>query len=145
MIEANWHFDLGQPGRDLWRGELIGYDADLATRAVVKLARRPLPGGRARPNIADVRAALLELGRREVVEREAWHALPPGPLPKPAWVSRWERARAAGDFRIFPEQVPGYLDHQKDDPLDERAYALPTSPQDDATDWVQPHEYAESA
>lgn len=148
MVEANWHCDFGKEGRDLWRHLLEPYDAELGTRAVARLAKNPLPANRARPQLSDLRSVLVMLSRESNYRR----ALAPARHAKPGWVDRWERARDVGDFRIFPEQAPGYraLQHSDDpnvadDPLNVIAYALPDSPQDDATDWVQPHEYTEAA
>ena len=47
---------------------------------------------------------------------------------KPEWVTRWERARAAKDTRLFPEQLP--VCHRPE-------------PFDNADVWVQPDEYLE--
>lgn len=143
MVEANWHCDLGKEGRELWRQMLEPYDAGVATRAVALLAKHPLPGGRARPNVADLRTIIVSISRHD--SEENWRELPAGPLPRPAWVDRWERARAEGDQRAFPEQIPGYLALQKEDPANATAYALPDSPTTNEADWVQPHEYVGAA
>jgi hypothetical protein len=142
MVESSWLCDFGPAGRELWRQMLEPYDAELATRAVAEMARHPLPGNRARPTVADLRAVIVRLARTEH-ELEGWRELPPSPLPKPEWVSRWTRARAAGDRRMFPEQVPGALAIQRDDPRNLLAYAFPEGPESDPAHWVQEHEYAE--
>lgn len=144
MVESNWHFDLGAQGRELWRDAIEPYDAALATAAVAALARQPLPGGRARPVLADLRQVLIRIARDQA-ERESWRGLPPEPLGRPSWVTRWERARAAGDARLFPEQAPGLIALQKGDPANAAAYRLPSAPETDAEVWVQPDEYAERA
>lgn len=136
MVESTWRVDYGRAGRELWRDMLLPYDPQMATRAVADLSKRQ----RERPTIADLRQVLVSLKSRETAD-QAWRELPPAPLPTPEWVKRWKRARAAGDERIFPEQIPGYLDLQKDHPLNVEAYKLPTTPTGDAADWVQEGEY----
>ena len=137
MIEAGWSFDLGANGRELWREVLLPYELELATRAVTALAKDL----RQRPSVADVRSMILKI-KRDEGEQQAWRLLPAAPIPEPEWVGRWRRARAADDFRIFPEQIPGYLALQEDHPRNLIAYALPSSDTDNAADWIQPGEYA---
>lgn len=55
MVESNWRFDLGS-ARALWREELVRFDAELATKAVAKLAREL----HRRPDLSD----LLDLLRQ---------------------------------------------------------------------------------
>lgn len=140
MVESAWRVDYGSEGRKLWRQMLYPYDAALATKAAAQLSQRQ----RERPTVADLRQTILMLRKREI-EENSWRELPPEKLSQPAWVKRWERARTAGDFRIFPEQIPGYLELQKVEPrhLNMIAYALPESEPTDANDWVQEHEYVE--
>lgn len=56
MVESNWRFDLG-PARALWREELLPFDAELATKAVAKLAREL----HRRPDLSDLRDLLIRL------------------------------------------------------------------------------------
>lgn len=134
MVESNWMCDFGERGRELWRKLLEPYDAELATRAIAELAKMPLPGNRARPTVADLRGVIVRLRRIEY-DTSAWReGLPSGPLARPEWVSRWTRARAAGDHRPFPEQVPGFR---------EIPVALPPEPVTDRDVWVQADEYLE--
>lgn len=139
MVESNWHLDLGAEGRELWRSSLEPFDADVATKAVANLARSPLPSNRSRPQLSDLRAAIFALERSRI--RPV--ALTAGRHPKPEWVKRWQRARDAGDARMFPEQASGYRELQRMDgnPLNVIAYALPEAPTSDASVWVQPGEY----
>lgn len=65
MVESSWLCDFGPAGRELWRQMLEPYDAELATRAVAEMARHPLPGNRARPTVADLRAVIVRLARTE--------------------------------------------------------------------------------
>lgn len=136
MVESAWRVDYGPEGRRLWREMLLPHDAEIATKAAAQLSQRQ----RERPTIADLRQVILSL-RRQQIDENAWRGLPPEKHEKPAWVKRWEKARDVSDFRIFPEQIPGYLDLQKDE-KNTVAYALPSSPQDDVSDWVQSGEYA---
>ncbi len=73
----------------------------------------------------------------------------------PAWVKRWQLARRADDFRLFPEQLPGvrslHFDHGYPQGDDAKVLGYPSgyepqilashSPQDDSESWVQPEEY----
>lgn len=49
MVESNWRFDLGT-ARALWREELVRFDAEVATKAVAKLAREL----HRRPDLSDL-------------------------------------------------------------------------------------------
>jgi hypothetical protein len=140
MVESAWRIDYGPEGRKLWRDMLLPYKPDLAVRATAILSQRQ----RERPTIADLRQVILSL-RKQEIEAEGWRQLPAEKPVKPAWVKRWEKARAAGDTRVFPEQIPGYIDLQKDKdvPMNAIAYALPETAATNEKDWVQEHEYTE--
>jgi hypothetical protein len=119
MIRAAWDMYLDDAGRQAWTDFLVDQDADDAMAAFYKLRDRQ----RERPRIADFREVIKMLARPE---EPLQPALPVGPFVIPEWVLRWKRARAAGDYRAFPEQVP-YVQH--------------SAPQTDEKVWVQPHEY----
>jgi len=140
MVESHYQTDFGSDGRTVWLYELADYDAATATRAVAMLARNPLPANRARPQLSDFRAVYLKLAKDEAVAN-AKPALPVSPSRRPAWVERWERARAAGDARPFPEQAPGYEELRRASELDRVAYALPNTPHSEREVWVQPDEF----
>lgn len=122
MVEANWHFDLG-PAREMWRNDLMVYNAEIATLALSELARRqPL-----KVNLADLIEAIHaveERGRRQAAEdrrkEEDAKALAEGRrgYACPEWahvwswdrnrtVARWEKDRVPykdRNFRGFPQQ-----------------------------------------
>jgi len=144
MCENNWRLKLDASVRELWRDSLTPYDPELGTRVVIQLANTE-----ERLTLPVLRSALLR-ARRAQIDDDAWRGLLPDKRPKPEWVLRWERARAAGDERIFPEQIPGYLQMQRCEPREAgddvfienlEAYALPLTPVDDRRDWVQEDEY----
>ena len=56
MVESNWRFDL-QNARSLWREELVRFDAEIATRAVAKLAREL----HRRPDLSDLLDLLKQM------------------------------------------------------------------------------------
>lgn len=56
MVESNWRFDLGT-ARSLWREELVRFDAEVATKAVAKLAREL----HRRPDLSDLLSILGRL------------------------------------------------------------------------------------
>src|SRR5512134_783201 len=96
MIESNWRFDLG-PARAMWREQLLPFDAEIATRAVVRLARTM----HTQPRLVDV----LEVIR----------ILTPTPTPAPVitedvrhvgiptWVYVWSWARFRRDPPLDPD------------------------------------------
>jgi hypothetical protein len=49
MVESNWSFDL-ETARPMWRAQLLPFDAEIATQAIVRLARTQT----SRPRLADV-------------------------------------------------------------------------------------------
>ena len=101
-------------------------DAALTANAVIR-AQREL---RYRPAVAELR----EYVRVEAKVENAWREEPAEKQPRPLWVQRWARARAAGDGRPFPEQALAMRD---------QGYSTPTEPADDAAVWVQGGEYLE--
>ena len=56
MVESNWRFDLGT-ARALWREELVRFDADVAVKAVAKLAREL----HRRPDLSDLLDLLKQM------------------------------------------------------------------------------------
>lgn len=140
MVESHFQTDFGTDGRDLWAFELREHDADIATKAVAYLARHGLPNNRARPQLHDYRAVYLKLARDAQIAAQL-PQLQVSPMRKPPWVKRWERARAAGDPRPFPEQAPGYEALRREHPLNAEAYKLPHIAHSSREHWVQPDEY----
>jgi hypothetical protein len=60
---------------------------------------------------------------------------------KPDWILRWERARAAGDLRPFPEQAEVLHAFARRSPEDYKAYSPPGVPITDGEFWIQDDEY----
>jgi hypothetical protein len=114
---------------------IMGLPADVTTRAVAR-AQKKLEF---RPSVA----ALMEYVQieRRLSEREVAEFVVPEKIPKPTWVERWERARAVGDQRPFPEQIPGMDALARISPENYAAYAPPEVPISDREVWVQGDEY----
>lgn len=110
------------------------------------------------PRIADLREAYRAEAHRmqQDAERNVRATLPEQTAPE--WVARWRRARAAGDYRLFPEQAPGIreLHRYHGSPVGAEAKTdgfpsgyeaemrLLTTPASDAAVWVQPSEYLDN-
>lgn len=116
---------------------ILPLDAVVTTHAVAR-ARNAL---KYRPSIAELRE-FIQIERRLSQEQEAELVLPDKPV-KPVWVRRWERARAAGDMRPFPEQMTVLDLLARASPEHYKVYAPPEQPITDAEFWVQEDEYLE--
>lgn len=114
---------------------ILPWDAKITTHALAR-ARNTL---KYRPAISELRE-FVQIERRLSETEEAHYILPEKP-EKPAWVIRWERARAAGDWRPFPEQITGMDTLARRDPDNYSTYAPPETPFSDSSVWVQPDEY----
>jgi hypothetical protein len=116
--------------------DLLPYDAAITTRALAR-ARNEI---KYRPSLAELRDFIQ-------AERRASEAsvplVEPNYPPKPDWIDRWERARAAKDMRPFPEQAEAMHAFARRSPEDYKAYAPPGVPTSDREFWVQPDEYQE--
>ena len=108
MIESNWHFDLG-PARSMWRTELMMWDADLATKALVYLGKRQTY----KINLADFVQTLEMLNRnlkdevRRAADAKAIEQGRRGYAP-PEWVLVWNwirNYREPKDDRPLPQQA----------------------------------------
>jgi hypothetical protein len=105
MVESGWSCDFGMQGRTLWCRMLYDYDAELATQAVVEMSRNPLPGGRFKPQVSDLRQIILSLKRGAAVPTQ----LEEGKrgVVAPEWFHVWNFARQIRDpreERSFPQQ-----------------------------------------
>lgn len=105
MVESGWSCDFGMDGRRLWAHMLFPYDAEVATQAVIEMSKVPLPGGRFKPQVSDLREVLLSLTRRA----EPQPALEEGKRGEaaPEWVHVWAWARVKRDPPVsepFPQQ-----------------------------------------
>ena len=110
-------------------------DAAITTRAVGRAVNEL----KYRPSIAELRE-FVRIERALSEPEESRFVLPDKP-PKPLWVDRWERARAAGDLRPFPEQITALDSLARQGALDYAAYRPPEAPVSDREHWVQPDEY----
>lgn len=107
MIESNWHFDLGEATRRMWRQEIMLYDVDLATKAIVHLAKRQAY----KITLADLSQTLEMFSRN--VRQEQRHAEDAKALeqgrrgyatPEWVWVWMWARQqREPTEERPFPQ------------------------------------------
>ncbi len=134
----------GWPG-PVWEAErleayvqgIISWDAAITTRALAR-ARNAL---KYRPSIAELREFVQIEQRAKISEQEQISLILPEKPFKPDWVSRWERARKAGDMRLFPEQAAGLNALCRQSPEDFKAYRLPEAETSDESVWVQEGEY----
>ena len=105
MVESNWHFDLG-PAREMWRTELVGYEAELGTRAIGFLAKK----SHYKINLSDVVQAITMFERNaRVDDATATKAIEEGrrgwATPEWVWVWKWARnSRDPIEERSFPQQ-----------------------------------------
>lgn len=138
MIVSGWPGPPWEtPRLEAYVDSLLPLDAEVTTKAVVR-ARNKL---KYRPSISELRE-FIQIERRLDQTEEARYVLPDKP-DKPAWVARWERARAADDWRPFPEQMQGMDTLARRDPDNFGTYAPPEAPVTDRTVWVQDDEYLE--
>lgn len=110
MVESGWSCDFGMQGRTLWCRMLYDYDAELATNAVVEMSRNPLPGGRFKPQVSDLRAIILAFIRKTATPE----SIDDGKrgVNAPEWYHVWfwaRRLRDPVDDRSFPQQE-GHVD-----------------------------------
>lgn len=115
MIESNWHFDLGEAGRKMWRQEIMLYDAELAAKSLAHLARR----ASYKITLADLSQTLEMFARNlradELRAADA-KALTEGrrgyATPEWVWVWKWARqVREPTEDRAFP-QMRDFADPQ---------------------------------
>lgn len=138
MVANGWPGPTWETARlEAYVDAILPWDAEVTTQAVVR-ARNTL---KYRPSISELRE-FVQIERRLSEPDEARFVLPDKPV-KPAWVERWERARAADDWRPFPEQLQGMDTLARRDPDNYSTYAPPEAPFTDDSVWVQPDEYLE--
>lgn len=117
---------------------LLSFEAKATTAAVLR-AQKEL---RYRPSIAELRE-FIHIEQRLAEPEDSWRHQPPEPLPRPEWTIRWARARAANDWRPFPEQRDAMTRMANEHPGNFRVYSPPPYPTDLRDFWVQPDEYLE--
>lgn len=132
MIVSSWPGQTWDEDRlSMYVNSILDWDAANTTRAVARATQHL----RYRPSVAELRE-FVQIEWRAAKGETAFD-LPPR-QEKPDWVLRWERARAAGDLRVFPEQMVGLAWLAK---ADGPAYAPPDAPLSDSSVFVQAHEY----
>jgi hypothetical protein len=122
-------------------GHLMPLDARNVTLAVGKAVKKL----KYRPSIAELLEFVRIVERESIPDGEVIGYMPLVKIPKPHWVLRWERARAAGDMRPFPEQLHALTALSRVDESHYAAYAPPDAPITDRAVWVQEDEYLEAA
>lgn len=138
MIANSWPGQAWEADRlEAYVNAIITWDAEITTRAVARSVNKL----KYRPSVAEL-LEFVQIERRAVmsVQEEAELVRTEKPL-KPLWVERWERARAAGDMRPFPEQRAAMDILSRASPEDFKAYAPPQAPLSDASAWVQGGEF----
>jgi hypothetical protein len=136
FIVNSWPGPDWEPERlNAYVNAILPLDAEATTKAVAKAVEKL----KFRPSVAELREFVRM--ERQPSERELADYMPVEAQPKPAWVSRWERARAARDMRPFPEQLHALDKLARVDPEHYRVYAPPQHPLTDAEHWVQPSEF----
>lgn len=139
MVAHGWPGAAWETERmEAYVGAIESYDAELTTAAVMR-AQKTL---RYRPSIAELRE-FVALERKLREPDDDWRHQPLVAPPRPSWVPRWERARAAGDWRPFPEQVLGMEQLARQSDEDYRVFKAPNAPTTDGSAWVLPAEYLE--
>lgn len=118
---------------------IMPLDAELTTKAVARAVNQL----KFRPKVAELREFVAIERRAKLSPREQADYMPVEKPPKPLWVERWERARAADDQRPFPEQSHAMAILARQSRENYRVYAPPAAPITDASVWVQPAEYLE--
>jgi hypothetical protein len=112
VMKGAWDMYLDEYGVTAWTEFLKEQDVDLAAAAYVKLR----DSQRDRPTIADLRKMIVKI---EVDRKMAQPAIEEAPYVRevPSWVKAWIVARYRHrDFRVLPEQKPGYDTLQTSEP-----------------------------
>jgi hypothetical protein len=136
MVVNSWPGPVWEVERmEAYIDALLPLDAAVTTNAVARAVSQL----KYRPSIAELRE-FVRIERSLSAEEEI--RFMPSEMPlKPTWVERWERARAAGDVRPFPEQMTGMDQIARQSPEHYAVYTPPRFPLDDAEHWVQGDEY----
>lgn len=140
MIVNSWPGpDWDEARLGAYVGHLLPLDARNTTLAVEKAVKKL----KYRPSISELMEFVRIAERDNIPDGELFSYMPIVKMPKPPWVFRWERARAAGDTRPFPEQVQALTALARIDEAHYRVYSPPEAPLDSRDHWVQPEEYLE--
>ncbi len=138
MVANSWPGQAWEADRlEAYVNAIITWDAELTTKAVARSVNKL----KYRPSIAELlefvqieRSSKMSLAEESSLVR-------PEKQPRPLWVERWARARAAGDWRPFPEQSVAMDGLSRYSPEDFKAYRPPTEPLTDSSVWIQGSEY----
>ena len=117
---------------------LMPHDAAITTRATAKAVQKL----KYRPSIAELRE-FIQLERR-LGNDDLLRFMPVERIGRPEWVDRWYRARAAGDYRPFPEQLHALDMLARMSPEHYAVYAPPEHPITDPEHWIQDTEYLQA-
>jgi len=101
--------DYDEFGKRMWMRYMIEQDVLLASEAVKRVCGRQ----RERATIADIRQMVV------AVASDRLAAAPALPEPQftrelPGWVKGWLIGRSRRDYRVWPEQKPGYDSLQRE-------------------------------
>jgi hypothetical protein len=136
MVVHGWPGPAWEAERlEAYVDSIMPLDAVICTHALAR-ARNAL---KYRPAVSEIRE-FYQIERRLSEADEARLVLPDKPN-QPAWVGRWERARAAGDMRPFPEQMAAFDALARQDAEHYKVYRPPEFPVTDPEHWIQPEEY----
>jgi hypothetical protein len=135
MIANSWPGAAWEADRlEAYVNAISSWDAETTTRAVARAVNKL----KYRPSVAEL-LEFVQIERRSKMSLEEEAALVmPDKQPRPLWVERWSRARAAGDFRLFPEQAAAMDILSRRSPEDFKAYRVPSEPFSDTSIWVEP-------
>jgi len=126
MVASAWSQAWALDEMESYARGILEADAEIVTLAVLRAQRELV----FRPSVAEI----LDYARveRRLRNEADPHNIMPEKTPRPEWVLRWNRARAAGDMRPFPWQGNAIRD---------QGGKVPDTLIDDRDDWIQDDEY----
>lgn len=136
MVVNSWPGPAWEADRlEAYVNAIISLDAAVTVRALSHAVQKL----KYRPSVAELRE-FVQIERRLSDDQVLEYILPEKPF-RPDWVHRWYRARAAGDWRPFPEQLNALDVLARQSPEHYRVYAPPEAPLTDPEFWIQEGEY----
>lgn len=138
MIANSWPGQAWEAERlEAYVNAIITWDAEMTTKAVARSVNKL----KYRPSVAEL-LEFVQIERRAAISpSEEATLVRAEKQPRPLWVERWCRARAAGDWRLFPEQAAAMDILSRRSPEDFKAYRPPSEPFTDTSVWVEPDSY----
>jgi len=103
IIETYWRIEVNGHGRKLWTDYLVRQEIKDVLKALAWISEHDTYA----PKIA----RLAEVLKKQRVDLTP--VAPSQPTERdgiPPWVLGWKLARSRNDFRLWPEQKPGYLE-----------------------------------